>query len=54
MASGQGSCWHIEIPTHNNDNIYDCIFRPLELFVDVVFKDATLPTAQGPLYNGGQ
>ena len=41
MASGQGSLRHIENPTH----YYLCIiFSRFELFADVVFKDATLPS----------
>ena len=48
MASQQGSLRHIENPTHI---IYT--FRRFELFVDVVFKYATLPTGtitqRGPM-----
>ena len=57
MASGQGSLRHIENPTH----YYICIiFSRFELFADVVFKYATLPSAQAqpqgqePSRNGGQ
>ena len=49
MASGQRSLRNIENPTHN----YICVFRPSELFVDSVFKHATLPTGtimqRGPM-----
>ena len=44
MASRQGSLRHFENPTHI---IYTCIFSPFELFVDVVFKYATLHYTKG-------
>ena len=47
MTSGQGSLRNIKNPNHN----YLRIFRPSKLFIDIVFKHATLPVdhnASGP------